>query len=183
MTSQHVRPGLFGAAAIAIAVFGAVSHCGTLNVCRVALLAWIVFAWIMFAWPITLAIAILSVVLGAVGLRRDLIVARSRQVSLSKLATPRWRFLSPSLVTCAIIVWGGAFANTATQPPTVTPWYVYMIGALMLIEAGVAVRLFVSRRTSGPTALAALLPQLWIGLLAGFLAAWATTTGGTMGAL
>ena len=150
---------------------------------RAAMLSWIVVAWILFAWPITIVIAILSIALGGLGARRDAAWARSRGVSVSSLVTPRWRFLSPSLLTGAIILWGGVFANSATQPPPTTPWFVYVIIALLLVEAGVAIRLFVSRRTSGPTALAALLPQLWIGLLAGWLAAWATTTGGTMGAL
>jgi hypothetical protein len=69
------------------------------------------------------------------------------------------------------------------KAPAVTPWYVQAILVFLLGEALLSILIIASAHRARCLAIAAVLPQLWIGFLASFIAAWGATSGGTLGAL
>lgn len=145
-------------------------------------LMWLTLGWMVFLWPITLAVGLTSLFLGAM---RD-----SRAPSwMRRRETPRtdghvsWILLAPSALSVVNLLWGGIFLTPDEHAPAVTPWYAYVTGVVLLIEVGVSFVLFLDRRRPATIAIAALLPQVWIGILTAFLSAWAVTSGGTLGDL
>ena len=136
----------------------------------------------IFLWPVTLVVALISIVLGAMREPRTLRWMTARETSPATRQVS-WFLLAPSALTVFNLLWGGTFLTSAQQPPPATPWYAYSPGVVLLIEIGLAFVIFLDKRRPAHIAIAALLPQVWIGVLAAFLAAWAATSGGTLGAL
>lgn len=138
-------------------------------------LGWLTLGWLIFLFPITLTVSIVSILLGA--------KYHWRRTSSGEEAPMRWHWLAPTAVTLIILIWGAFFLTPDTESPPVIPWYAYAILVLLLAEAGVSLAIVASARDSRQLAVAAVLPQLWIGALASFIAVWGVTAGGTLGAL
>jgi hypothetical protein len=145
-------------------------------VVNVLMLGWLTMSWVIFLFPITLVVSIVSIIIGVrCRLQRAAVGYEEHAV--------QWRWIAPTVLTLAILLWGAFFLSPEITPPAVTPWYVWPIAMLLLSEAVISVAIVARSRGSRQLVMAAVLPQLWLGVVASFIAWWGVTSGGTLGAL
>jgi hypothetical protein len=133
--------------------------------------AYMIFMWVVVTSPILFALSLLASAAYRLGPRRR-----------TPLGIPTIAWPAIGGLATVIVVLGGLFGTTRVQQPASLPPAELGVLILVVFQLAVAVWALVSSRRRVAAALA-LLPALWLALLAAFVSAWAIDAGGTLGAL
>jgi hypothetical protein len=134
-------------------------------------MAWITTVWLVLTAPVTLILVVGTVAAFYLG------PLRGQPVGLS-----RWLSVAPAPLFLAIVVLGGTFGSPRIEPPPQFPTSAWTVVALYAVLFFVVV-LAVMRAKRRWVAAAAMSVWGWTGAVAAWVAIWAITSGGTLGAL
>ena len=132
---------------------------------------WITAVWLVLTSPITLVLVGGTVAMFYLG-----------PLQRQRVGLNRWLTFAPMPIVMTIVALGGTFGSPRIQPPPQLPTPAWAVIALYVVLVCVVV-LAIRGAKRRWTAAAAMSVWLWTGAVAAWVAVWAITSGGSLGAL